>query len=62
MPLESCPTCGYALSIADSRCRNCVTVLAARPWFKRWDTKLLIHLALVGFAVALLIYRLFFLH
>jgi hypothetical protein len=23
MPLESCPTCGYALSIHDPHCRHC---------------------------------------
>jgi len=25
MPLEPCPTCGYALSIADHHCRHCAT-------------------------------------
>jgi len=23
MPLESCPTCGYALSVHDPHCRHC---------------------------------------
>jgi hypothetical protein len=23
MPLDPCPTCGYALSIADHHCRHC---------------------------------------
>jgi hypothetical protein len=25
MPLEPCPTCGYALSIVDHHCRHCAT-------------------------------------
>jgi hypothetical protein len=24
MPLESCPTCGYALSVHDPHCRHCL--------------------------------------
>jgi hypothetical protein len=29
MPLEPCPTCGYALSIADHHCRHCATASTA---------------------------------
>jgi hypothetical protein len=31
MPLEPCPTCGYALSIADHNCRHCATESPAIP-------------------------------
>jgi hypothetical protein len=31
MPLEPCPTCGYALSIADHHCRHCATASGAIP-------------------------------
>jgi hypothetical protein len=31
MPLEPCPTCGYALSIADHHCRHCATESRAIP-------------------------------
>ena len=29
MPLESCPKCGYALSIQESVCRHCPVALTA---------------------------------
>jgi hypothetical protein len=31
MPLDSCPTCGYALSIAGHHCRHCATESQAIP-------------------------------
>jgi|GEM_PF-1727450 len=31
MPLEPCPTCGYALSIVDHHCRHCATASRAIP-------------------------------
>jgi hypothetical protein len=34
MPLEPCPTCGYALSIVDHHCRHCATAsraIASQP-------------------------------
>jgi len=31
MPLEPCPTCGYALSIVDHHCRHCATASGAIP-------------------------------
>jgi len=31
MPLEPCPTCGYALSIVDHHCRHCAAALRAIP-------------------------------
>jgi hypothetical protein len=31
MPLEPCPTCGYALSIVDHHCRHCTTASQAIP-------------------------------
>ena len=31
MPLEPCPSCGYALSIVDHHCRHCATASPAIP-------------------------------
>jgi len=31
MPLEPCPTCGYALSMVDHHCRHCATASLAIP-------------------------------
>ena len=62
MSLESCPTCGYALSISDSKCRNCLHRFEARPWFRRWDARLLLNAVLFSVAVSILVYRLFFAH
>jgi hypothetical protein len=31
MSLESCPTCGYALSILGKDCRHCAASFAERP-------------------------------
>src|SRR2546430_664453 len=31
MPLESCPTCGYALPVLDHRCRHCPVPLSVFP-------------------------------
>jgi hypothetical protein len=58
MPLEPCPTCGYALSIVDHHCRHCATALPAGPTV-RFDVKSLpqIIMALVG--LGLLVYFIF---
>ena len=55
MPLEPCPTCGYALSIHDHRCRHCASALPAGPTV-RFDVNHLpqIIMALVG--LGLLVY------
>src|SRR5260370_42690657 len=37
MPLQSCPTCGYALSILDHHCRHCPLPLSALPFFRPFD-------------------------
>jgi hypothetical protein len=49
MPLEPCPTCGYALSVHDHRCRHCASALPAGPTL-RFDVKSLpqIIMALIG--------------
>jgi hypothetical protein len=60
MPLESCPTCGYALSIVDHHCRHCVTASPAIP-SRLLDAKHLqqkIIMAVVGLSV--LVYLIFF--
>src|SRR6476659_7978553 len=31
MPLEPCPTCGYALSVLDHHCRHCASALPVGP-------------------------------
>jgi hypothetical protein len=58
MPLEPCPACGYALSIADHHCRHCA---AASPAIPSRPTKNLqqIIMAVVG-ALSVLVYLLFF--
>jgi hypothetical protein len=57
MSLESCPTCGYALSIIDHHCRHCTTAtpaIASRP------TKHLQQMIMVVVALSVLVYLLFF--
>ncbi|MBA3608376.1 MAG: hypothetical protein H0W43_07710 [Chthoniobacterales bacterium] len=47
VPLEDCPTCGYALSIADHRCRHCAPGSFSDSRLSLIDSKNLIWLALV---------------
>jgi hypothetical protein len=39
VPLEECPTCGYALSIVDHRCRHCVPALLSEAPVPLFDPK-----------------------
>jgi hypothetical protein len=60
MPLESCPTCGYALSIVDHHCRHCVTASRAIP-SRPFDAKHLQQvITAVVLALSVLVYLIFF--
>jgi hypothetical protein len=59
MPLEPCPTCGYALSIVDHHCRHCGTAsqaISPRPF----DAKHLQRMIMVVVALSVLVYLIFF--
>jgi hypothetical protein len=61
MPLEPCPTCGYALSIVDHHCRHCATAARAIPSgpFDAKHVQQMIIMAVVVLSV--LVYLIFFL-
>jgi hypothetical protein len=61
MPLEPCPTCGYALSIADHHCRHCTTAsqaIPSRPSNTKHLQQQMIIMGLV--ALSVLVYLIFF--
>jgi hypothetical protein len=59
VPLESCPICGYALSILDHHCRHCATASpAVRVW--RFDAKQLPQIIMSLLAISVLVYFVFF--
>jgi hypothetical protein len=57
MPLEACPTCGYALSTVDHHCRHCATAPAAMP---SQLAKNLQPIIMAGVGLAVVLYLLFF--
>jgi hypothetical protein len=60
MPLEPCPTCGYALSIIDHHCRHCAAALRAIP-SQPFDAKHLQQLIIMAVLLAsVVVYLLFF--
>jgi hypothetical protein len=60
MPLESCPSCGYALSIVDQHCRHCAIASPAIP-SRPFDAKHLQQLIIVAVVlVSVVVYLLFF--
>jgi hypothetical protein len=60
MPLESCPTCGYALSIVDHHCRHCATPSQAIP-SRPFDAKHMQQvITAVVVALGVLVYLIFF--
>jgi hypothetical protein len=60
MSLESCPTCGYALSILNHHCRHCGTASAAIP-SRTFDAKHLQQMIIpVVVALSVLVYLIFF--
>jgi hypothetical protein len=60
MPLEPCPTCGYALSIVDHHCRHCATAWSAIPSrpFEAKHLQQMIIMAVV--ALSVVVYLIFF--
>jgi hypothetical protein len=59
MPLEPCPTCGYALSIADHHCRHCTAspAISSRPF----NAKHLQQMIIMGLvALSVFVYLIFF--
>ena len=59
MPLEPCPVCGYALSIADHHCRHCASAVKALPDVP-FNGKHLGQIILTVMALSLLAYLIFF--
>jgi hypothetical protein len=60
MSLESCPTCGYALSLVDHHCRHCVTASPAIRW-RLFDAKQLQQMIVpVVVGLSVLVYLIFF--
>jgi len=59
MPLEPCPTCGYALSTVDHHCRHCATESGAIP-SRPFDAKHLQKMIMVVVALSLVVYFIFF--
>ena len=61
MPLEPCPTCGYALSTFDHHCRHCSPSLKALPSFRLFDAKHLQQMIMaVVVVLSVLVYWIFF--
>lgn len=60
MPLESCPTCGYALSVLDHQCRHCAVSVGALPLSRLFDVKHLSATIVAVLALSALAYLLFF--
>jgi hypothetical protein len=59
MPLEPCPTCGYALSTVDHHCRHCVT--GSRPISSQpFDAKQLQKMMMIVVALSVVVYFIFF--
>jgi len=59
MPLEPCPTCGYALSTVDHHCRHCATESGAIP-SRPFDAKHLQKMIMVLVALSVVVYFIFF--
>jgi hypothetical protein len=57
MSLQSCDTCGRALSIVEARCRNCVQPQLADGRRKTVDLKWAIPAAIAAGALALFLYE-----
>jgi hypothetical protein len=60
MPFESCPVCGYALSVADHRCRHCPAPLRVFQASRPFNVKQLSTIIVVALALSFLTYVIFF--
>jgi hypothetical protein len=60
MPLESCPTCGYALSVLDHHCRHCPVRLNVFPSSGLFDAKHLSAMIVAVLVLSGLAYVMFF--
>jgi hypothetical protein len=59
MPLEPCPTCGYALSIVNHHCRHCGTAsraIPSRPFNAKYLQQIMIMAVVV---LSVLVYLIF---
>jgi hypothetical protein len=60
VPLEPCPTCGYALSIVDHHCRHCTAASRVIP-LQRFNGKRRQQMIVIAVVVlSVLIYLTFF--
>jgi hypothetical protein len=60
MPLEPCPTCGYALSVVDHHCRHCTTASRAIP-SRHFNAKYLQQMIIMAVvALSVFVYLIFF--
>ncbi|HEV8422575.1 MAG TPA: hypothetical protein VGQ40_04470 [Chthoniobacterales bacterium] len=60
MPLEPCPTCGYALSVLDHHCRHCVPSLKALPSSQLSDAKQWWKMIVALVVLSVLVYLIYF--
>jgi hypothetical protein len=59
MPLEPCPTCGYALSIVDHHCRHCAAASRSIP-SRPFNAKYLQPMIMAVVVLSVLVYLIFF--
>jgi len=60
MSLESCPTCGYALSVLDHQCRHCAVPLRVFASSRLFDAKHLSTMIITTVMLSILVYLIFF--
>lgn len=60
MPLEPCPSCGYALSVLDHQCRHCAVSLSAFPLSRLFDARHLSKMIIAVMVLSVLVYVIFF--
>ena len=60
MPLEACPTCGYALSTLTNQCRHCSVPVMASSSSGLFDAKHLSNMIVALVVLTALVYLIFF--